>query len=101
MRKLILIVASATIIGSLIPAMAAECTSNKDIEASRSRWATLRKQSVASTYSEKDCRGYAASFYETVKVRQATTRCLDGERNLALLDSEINALNDLLAKCGT
>jgi hypothetical protein len=33
--------------------------------------------------------------------RQAAARCIDGERNLPVLDSEINAFNDLLAtKCG-
>ena len=34
-------------------------------------------------------------------LRQAAARCTDGERNLALLDSEINAFNDLIStKCG-
>jgi hypothetical protein len=40
--------------------------------------------------------------YESVTLRQAAARCVDGERNLAVLDSEINAFNDLLAtKCGS
>jgi hypothetical protein len=44
---------------------------------------------------------YAASFYESVALREAAAKCVDGQRNLAVLDSEINAFNDLLAKkCG-
>jgi hypothetical protein len=36
-----------------------------------------------------------------VTLRQAAKTCVAGERNLAVLDSEINAFNDLLAKkCG-
>jgi hypothetical protein len=47
------------------------------------------------------CRAYAASFYESVTLRQTAARCADGQRNLAVLDSEVNAFNDLLAtRCG-
>jgi hypothetical protein len=68
----------------------------------RYRWATLRSQPVNAADIEKTCRAYAASFYESVRLRQAAARCVDGERNLAVLDSEINAFNDLLAmKCGS
>jgi hypothetical protein len=102
MRRIVGLIASAAINASLIPAVAAECTSNKDIDASRTRWATLRSQPANAADSEKTCRAYAASFYETVKLRQAAAGCVDRERNLAVLDSEINAFNDLLAKkCGS
>ena len=98
MRRLIALIASAVISA---PAVASECTSNKSIDASRTRWATLRSQPVNATNNEKACRAYAASFYESVTLRLATAKCVDGERNLAVLDSEINAFNDLLAtKCG-
>jgi hypothetical protein len=100
MRRIILLIASAAINASTIPALAADCT-NKDIDASRSRWATLRSQGADAAGSEKACRAYAASFYESVTLRQAAADCVDRERNLAVLDSEINAFNDLLAKkCG-
>jgi hypothetical protein len=73
--------------------------SAKDIDASRTRWATLRSQRANTVDNEKACRGYAASFYESVVLRQAAARC--GERTLVLLDSAISAFNDLLAtKCG-
>jgi hypothetical protein len=99
MMRIILLIASAAINASAIPTVASKCVSNKDIDTSRTRWATLRSQPAAD--KEKTCRAYAASFYESVTLRQAAARCVDGERNLAALDSEINAFNDLLAaKCG-
>ena len=102
MRRMIVLVASAAINAATIPAVASECTLSKDIDASRARWATLRSQPVNATNNEKACRAYAASFYESVTLRLATAKCVDGERNLAVLDSEINAFNDLLAtKCGS
>jgi hypothetical protein len=85
----------------MIPSLAAECTSNMDIDASRLRWKLLRSQPATAADKEKTCRAYAASFYESVTLRQAATRCAEGERNLAVLDTEINAFNELLAtKCG-
>ena len=101
MRRMALLIASVAITASAIPAVAAECTSIKDIDASRSRWELLRSQPAKAADKEKICRAYAASFYESVTLRQAAARCADGERNLAVLDSEIDAFNDLLAtKCG-
>jgi hypothetical protein len=100
MRRIIVLIAYAAINASTSPAVAAECTS-MDIDASRTRWATLRSQPDHGADSEKTCRAYAASFYESVTLRQAAAGCVDRERNLAVLDSEINAFNDLLAKkCG-
>jgi hypothetical protein len=101
MRGIIVLIASAAISASTIPAVASECSSSKDVDASRTRWTKLRSQPVNATDNEKTCRAYAASFYESVRLRQAAAGCVDGERNLAVLDSEINAFNDLLAtKCG-
>ncbi len=102
MMRLIVLIASAAINASAIPTVASKCTSNKDIDASRTRWATLRSQPANAADNGKTCRAYAASFYESVTLRQAAARCVDGERNLAVLDSEINAFNNLLAtKCGS
>src|SRR5262249_22039099 len=101
MRRIALLIASGRLNASTIPAAAPECTSIKDTYASRSRWELLRSQPAKAAEKEKICRAYAASFYESVTLRQAAARCADGERNLAVLDSEINAFNDLLAtKCG-
>jgi hypothetical protein len=102
MRGLIALIASAAINAFTIPALASECAPNKDIDAFRSHWATLRSQRVNAADMDKTCRAYAASFYESVTLRQAVAKCAGSERNLSVLDFEVNAFNDLLAmKCGT
>lgn len=100
MRRRIVFTASAVINASVSAGLASECTSNKDIESSRTRWAMVRSEPVGAAEIEKACRAYAASFYESVSLRQTIARCAGGKRHLDVLDSEINVLNDLLAtKC--
>ena len=102
MGRITVLIASAAINASTIPAVASECTLSKDIDASRARWATLRSQPARAADNTRTCRAYAASFYESVTLRQAAARCVDHGRSLAALDSEIKAFNDLLAtKCGS
>lgn len=102
MRRILALIASAAINASTIPAVAADCTSVKEIDASRSRWELLRTQADKVADKEKICRVYAASFYESVTLRQAAANCVDGGRAMVTLDSEINVFNDLLAsKCGS
>lgn len=99
MRRIIVLIVSATINASAIPAVAADSTFNKGIDATRS--AMVRSQPANAADNEMACRAYAASFYQSVTLRQAAARDADGERTVALLDSVINAFNDLLAtKCG-
>ena len=101
MRRIFVLIGSAAINASTLPAVAAECTAVKDIDASRSRWEIVRSQPAKTADKENACRAYAASFYESVTLRDAAARCAAGARSLAVLDSEINAFNDLLAtKCG-
>ncbi|WFU45478.1 hypothetical protein QA640_46555 (plasmid) [Bradyrhizobium sp. CB82] len=101
MRRILVLIASIAINASTLPVAAAECTSIKDIDASRSRWELLRSQTAKAADREKICGAYAASFYESVTLRQAVANCAASGRNLAVLDIEINAFNDLLAtKCG-
>lgn len=102
MRRKLVLVASAAINASTLPAVAADCTSTKDIDGSRSRWELLRTQADKVADREKTCSAFAASFYESVTLRQAVSSCAAGERNLAVLDFEIDAFNDLLAtRCGS
>ena len=102
MRRIAVLIASAAINASTIPAVAAEFTSNKDIDASRARRATVHSQPANAADNEKTCRAYAASFYESVMLRQAAAGRGDGAWVLTALDSVINAFNDLLAtKCGS
>ena len=101
MRRITVLIASALINASTIPGLAAESTLNKDVNPAPAVSATVHGKPVNAADNEKTCRAYAASFYETVKLRRAAAGCVDHERNLAVLDSEINAFNDLLAtKCG-
>jgi hypothetical protein len=100
MRTTAVLIVSAAINASTIPAVAAE-TSIKDIDVLGARRATAVSQSTDATDTEKTCRGYAASFQRSEMRRQAATRLADGGRTLILLDSVINGVNDLLAtKCG-
>ena len=102
MRRILALIVSAAINASTIPAVAAEFTLNKDMDASRSLSATIHSRPANAADNEKTCRAYAASFYESVVLRQAAANRVDGERVLAVLDSVINAFNDLLAtKCSS
>ena len=100
MRRIAVLIVSAAINASTIPAVAAEHTSNKDIDAARA--VTVQSQPVNAADIEKTCRAYAASFYESVVLRHAAAGRVDGAQVLAALDSVIDAFNDLLAtKCSS
>ncbi len=102
MTRILTLVTSLVINAWTIPAVASECASITDIAASHVRWNAVRDHSKDPADIEKTCHAYAASFYEMVVTRQAAAVCGVGrQRDLALLDSEINAVNDLMAaKCG-
>ena len=99
MRRIAVLIASAAINASTVPSLAAECASNKDIGTSCVR--SVMGQPANAADKDKVCRAYAASFYESVMLRQVAAERADGARVLVALDSVINAFNDLLAtKCG-
>ena len=99
MRRIAVLIASVAISASMIPVVA-ESTPSKGSDATRPRSAAVRSQPANAVDNESACRAYAASFYQSVTLRQAASRYANGERTLALLDSVINAFNDLLAtKC--
>ncbi|MGY8667837.1 hypothetical protein Q3C01_36515 [Bradyrhizobium sp. UFLA05-109] len=104
MMRLAALLASVAINASTIPAVASECASSRDVDVSRARWAAVRSQPTKPD-DQASCRAYAASFYESVKLRQEAALCsrdTDQARNLTILDSEIDAFNNLLAtRCGT
>jgi hypothetical protein len=100
MIRLAILLTSATINASTVPAAASQCASPPAIAAIRTHWAAVRSQLSKATDNEAVCRAYAASFYESVTTRQAAVGCTGGA-DISSLDSEINAFNDLLAtKCG-
>jgi hypothetical protein len=102
MRRITVLIASALINASTIPGLAAESTLNKDVNLARAISATLHGEPANAAENEKTCRAYAASFYESVMLRQAAAGSVDGARVLTALDFVVNAFNDLLAtKCGS
>jgi len=80
------------------------CAQVSDLAAARLRWAAARQSRGDTAQDEKKCRTYRIHFYDAVTARQAASICEDGinrQRDLALLDVEIDALNNLIAaKCG-
>jgi hypothetical protein len=100
MIRLAILLTSAMINASTVPAVASQCTSPAAIAATRTHWAAVRSQFSKATDREAACRAYAASFYESVTTRQAAAGCTDGT-DISAIDADINAFNDLLAtKCG-
>jgi hypothetical protein len=100
MIRLAILLASATINASTVPAAASQCASPTAIVSIRTHWAAVRSQLNKATDHEAACRVYAASFYESVTTRQAAAGCTGGA-DITALDSEINAFNELLAtRCG-
>jgi hypothetical protein len=100
MTRFAAVLISVTMNASTIPALAAECASSADIAASHERWTAIRSQRFGTKDVEAACRAYAASFYDSVRIRQAASTCVanaERQRRLAVLDSEIDAFNDLLA----
>jgi hypothetical protein len=98
----IIIVAVGLLIAPAITAGAATsgCNQLSDLSAARLRWAAVRKSNVDPGHSDESCRSYRSNFFEAVTTRQAATFCTDGadrRRTLALLDTDIEAFNDLIA----
>jgi hypothetical protein len=98
MKRIAVLFVSAAINATTIPAVASECKLASEIAASRAHWASVRSQ--AGVDHQATCHAYAASFYESVMLRQAAVACVrdaNREQNVTMLDSEIDAFNDLLA----
>ena len=98
----IIIVAVALLIAPAITAGAGTsgCSQLSDLSAARHRWATVRESRVDPGQGEESCRSYRSNFFEAVTTRQAASICRDGadrRRTLDLLDTEIEAFNDLIA----
>jgi hypothetical protein len=96
------ILAIALLIGPSITAGAetSGCTQVSNLSTARVRWAAVRKNHLDLARNEGNCRSYGTNFFEAVSARQAASFCKDGldrERILELLDTEIEAFNDLIA----
>ena len=99
----IIIFAFALLIDPAITAAAEMpgCSQLSDLSADCLRWAAVRKKPLNPAHNEESCRSYGTNFFEAVTTRQAASFCrdsIDRQRTLELLDSEINAFNDLIAR---
>ena len=100
--RITVFIASALINASTISGLATGSTSNRDVSLALAVSATVHGKPANAADNEKTCRGFAASFYESMMRRQAAAGRVDGARVLTALDSVINAFEDLLAtKCGS
>jgi len=101
MRRISVLIASALINASTIPGLAAESTLNKDVNPAVAVSATVHRKSANAADNEKTCRAYAASFHESVMLRQAAVSRVDGAWMLTALDFVVSAFKDLMAtQCG-
>jgi hypothetical protein len=80
------------------------CGHASELATARTRWQAARRNVVDPAFRDKTCQTYGIQFYEAVTARQAVSACPGGgdhQRDLALLDSEIDAFNKLIAtECG-
>jgi hypothetical protein len=98
----ILILVIALLVDPAITAAAdiSSCGQLSGLSADRMRWAALRKSRAEPGQNADNCRSYGSNFFEAVTKRQAASFCKEGidrQRILELLDSEIDAFNDLIA----
>jgi tartrate dehydratase beta subunit/fumarate hydratase class I family protein len=82
----------------------ASCNQVFEAAAARARVPASRRNDTDLTQSEDACRAYGSQFFEAVKARYAASFCEDGvdhQRDLAMLDAGIDAVNNLIAsQCG-
>jgi hypothetical protein len=99
-RIVMLAVAVLTIPATVSNADTLFCGQGWQLSAARLRWAATRQIRVDPAQTDKICRAYAQQFYEAAEARQATSACQDGlnrQRDVDMLDAEIDAFNNLIA----
>src|SRR5262245_50227595 len=97
LRPLVCTIALLTNAATLSEAHAS-CSQPSEISAARVRWTTMRLH-VGTSPTTESCRAYSHVFLEAVKTRQVASICEDGsdrQRDLALLDADIDAFNNLI-----
>jgi hypothetical protein len=94
----------ALLVSAPTASKADDCPQASDLAAARLRWAAARQSRVDSAQNENRCRVYRIHFYDAVTARQLASVCENGvnrQRDLDLLDFEIDAFNNLIAaQCG-
>jgi hypothetical protein len=89
------------------PVMAAKvsyCAQAHDSAGARLKWALESQRDGKTLQKDDSCRAYRSEFYEAAVIRQNIRHCEQDDirqRALEVIDTEINAFNDLIATyCG-
>jgi hypothetical protein len=69
MIRLVILLTSATISASTLPAAASQCKTLTAIAATRTHWAAVRNQFNKATDREAACRAYADSFLHLISLQ--------------------------------
>jgi hypothetical protein len=81
------------------------CSRVSELRSAHARWAAARQTPVDPAHNDEACRAYGTQFYEAVTTRHAVSLCsgrVDSQQELGLLDTEIDAFNNLIAaQCGS
>jgi hypothetical protein len=76
------------------------CNRVSHLSSSRHRWTAARKSRADLVHEKESCRYYRSNYFEAVMTRKDAPVCervIDRQRLVERLDSEIEALNDLIA----
>ena len=106
MLRIVIVVISLLIDPAITAAAdASACSQISNLSTARFRWAAVRKSRIDPAHNQDSCRSYSTIFFEAVNARQAAANCsdvTDRQQTLELLDSEIDAFNELIAsKCSS
>ena len=81
------------------------CDQVPDLTVTRIRSAQAPQRRIGLAHDEASCRESSLLFWKAVNARHAASICEEGAKrqlDLEVLDTEINALNDLIAvQCGS
>ena len=101
MLRIFIFATALLVVPAATPAIAAKvdasCNQAFEAAAARARLPATRRNSAP---SEESCRAYGFQFFEAVKARYVASFCEDGvdhQRDLAMLDAEIDVVNNLIA----
>jgi hypothetical protein len=99
MLRIIILAIAFLANASTISTAQAACEQSPEIAAARVRWALVRQHNEGASRLDS-CRAYSSVFLEAVRARQVISICAQGairQRNLDMLDADIDAFNNLIA----
>jgi hypothetical protein len=100
MLRIVILAIAILLDPAIAPAAVMGCNQLSHLSSARLRWAAVRKSRADPVHKEESCLSYRSNYFEAVMTRHEASVCggvIDRQRVLELLDSEIEALNDLIA----